>query len=525
MNVNLEDRLTDSLNQKAAQSDRVAAAPHESWQRASAHRHRRRTVRVLTSGISVMALLLSGVAVYALREHRREPVIANETFDPDFRLMPTWLPDGVPSDSLVRFDPEFFEPSAHTPARRRRQWARGDQSIVLEDGPRPSWVQGAPVNLNEAMNQMTGCEVCSLMWPVGDGWFWLYASRAVARDDLVAFANSLRVDGVRAEVPSAPLSLPLVFDKEEVVRFDEGPIWNLQSSTGISGRFSVFVNRLDSDFERFNHPGQPWADGKLVRVRSRDARLLDVTTRHFVTWHERGWAITVVSDTGDNAFRVAQSMSEVSVAVFNQLRSTDSSPPEVPRKPRSERETPTRQVLTPALAGLDATVRVAETETKAGCVQLVLVVGGQQEKLCVRISPDLVLWQGVRLVDGRDVLIVIGGPNVDALRLVTRESQLEPGEVVAKEVGATLTEVVSVESADERQYRWIGIAVVQVDGSATDVELFSNVVEESTISDIGDGQDAGSVADEQLDETFPEAVEPDPGDRLLTSLGRVPIVR
>jgi hypothetical protein len=228
---------------------------------------------------------------------------------------------------------------------------------------------------------------------------------------------------------------------------------------------------------------------------------------------------------GHERFRcqcVAQSMEDVPLEQFNILPSHESSQIEVPRQPRSERETPLRQVLTPSVAGFDITVRVAETETEAGCVRIALAVSGREEEVCVRISSEPVLWQGIRTVDGKRVLIVVGGPTVDALRLVDQNTQQRAEPITLGNAGATATEATSVETADERQYRWVGVAAREVTAASVGIELFANVIEEAP-GDDGVSQDAGSLTDEQLDASFPEAMEPDASGQLIVSIGQVPL--
>jgi hypothetical protein len=529
MTVDLEERLTESLTRRAELSDSVRGTPHESWQRASNHRRRQRTVRVLTSGLCVVALAASGFAVFALRGHRPVPPIAYETLDPAFRLHPNWLPEGVPRGSLVRSDTSVFGRQEESPATRRWQWARGTASVSLEVRPRPVAGAGAgsPISLNESLMLMNSEQTTSLNWSSTENSFSLRASRAVSQDDLAAFAKTLAVEDVRIAALDVPMSLPLVFEKEEVSRYGGDYFWHLGTSTGIMGRFNVSATRVQTEFEHLNHAGQPWSEGDLIEVRGRPARLVDETARHAVWWHERGWAIYVSSDTAENALRIAQSMQDAPLEQFNRLPSSYGRSAEVPRKPRSERESPVREIVSPSTAGLDVTVRVAETETELACVRVLISAGSRDEELCVQITADLVLWQGIRTVKGKRVLVVVGGPAVDAVRLVDRNAPRTLEQVKLGDTGAISMAATSVETANERQYRWLGVAAMEVNESSVGIELFTNVIEEARDADEIPAEEnlqaAGSLTDEQLDASFPEATEPDPGDQLIVSLGQVPL--
>jgi hypothetical protein len=515
----MEDRLAESLAQRAKIADRLPSPVAEGWSRAKVLRRQRRRLRAITSTVAVVAMLATAFGVYALRDRR--PVVrdvANQQFDPNFRLLPTWLPNEL---DVTRIVAEERTDSVAPPSQRRvRQWAKGSRSVTIQDGPAGSlWTDATLLPSRErALGSMENCRAgCSVFWGENGNVFHVSASGDIVEVEFVQFVRSLTIDGSQVVVGAHPFGLPVVYEGGDAFSFGRG--WHVQPIISLQASFALWAQPVDTEYGRLNHPGQPWMSGKLTSVRGVPARLSSVRSgdEFVLTWHERGWTLSLTSDSEANVRRIAEGLRSATGSEIAQLQRRNPNG-EVPVVPRTERESPTDEVV--SIADGSGSIRMGETATVDGCVRTVIVDGSKQEELCIPMNDQPVIWAQVRAVNGKRTLIVVGGPQADAIRIggtAANASEPQP----ARELGAQPMEGHVVENADELGYTWIGVSMVELpDLSASTFELFSQVVEESPIIDDGSGNDAGSVSDDQIDGSFPEGAAPDFGSQMLVSIGQ-----
>jgi hypothetical protein len=522
MSTQIEDRLAESLERRAQVSDRLPSPVAEGWSRAKVLRRQRRRLRAITSTVAVVAMLATGFGVYALWDRR--PVVrnvANQEFDPNFRLLPTWLPNELDVTRIVAA--ERMDSVAPPSQRRVRQWAKGSRSVTIQDGPAGSlWGDATLLPSRErSLASLEDClGGCSVFWGENKNVFQVSASGDIGEVEFVQFVRSLTITKSEVVVGSNPFALPVVYEGGDAFPFGSG--WHLRPIISLQVSFALWAQPVDTEYGRLNHPGQPWMSGKLTSVRGMPARLSSVRSgdEFVLNWHERGWNLSLTSDSEANVRRIAEGLRSATRSETAQLQRPNPNRV-VPVVPRTEREAPTNDVV--SIADGSVSIRMGETATTDGCVRTLIMEGLKKEELCIPMNDQPVIWSQVRVVNEKQILIVVGGPQADAFRIGgTAANAREPQP--ARELGAQPMEGHVVENADERGYTWIGVSMVELpDLSASTFELFSHVVEESPIIDDGSGNDAGSVSDDQIDGSFPEGAAPDFGSQMLMPIGQFSI--
>jgi hypothetical protein len=517
MTDQLEQRLVDSLSRRADVADGHKATVEQSWQRVGVLRRRRRKTRVVISMMCCLALLGAGTAAYSIRRSARpQPVAQRQKFDPDFRLLPKWLPSGLQREYLIAENQHLEQSQVKPTFGRVRQWAKNDKTAILYETQFSSQVALDGQSLEDAVRLLPDCPEeyeCGLAWVNSNTQFYVRTT-GISRRELFAIGETIQANGKSVEFEKPPLGMPLILDDQSGPTDPTESFWSVrhdidQSELSISAS-PVGVERLG--------PNETWSEGELTTVRGLPARITEKTDAQMmqfpwgsvsITFHEAGWSVTVSSSSVSHAKRIAESLERATPEEFDELKAVQ---PGVSDKSRSEREKPTNEVLS-AAAGSAGSVKIAETQTEAGCVNVLISGGASDENVCVQLTDGAVAWSGVRTLGGNRVLIVLTGSLGDGIRLTnTKTDGVDP--VAAKDVGAVSVRGAFVERPEEQGYGWIGAAMLEVRDSQTSFELFTNEVD--------DGSSA-VLTDEQTADSLPVSPDPDYGDQLVRPVGLFPI--
>jgi hypothetical protein len=510
VNQNLEDRLIHALQETADSATDRRGDVSATWQRTVRIRRRRKAIRIMTSTTAAVALLATGIGVFALRDHRPTRTVAAATFDPNFRLLPTWLPEDIPLDALMvesgnsptDLPPGFINEQhpAHV-----RQWAGGLQSVlIIEEYPSlpvASLLVSEPtVDLSRNIRCETSCNASGANSKLS---LSISANQAVTPEQFKAFVRSLTLNESTFSVPAPPFGLPLIFDRSlQNMFWFASDSWTVRTAPELSDVFGLSAGKSENELTALNGPEQSWSDGELIEVRGLPARLTSSNDVSFVVnWREHGWDLSVVSNSAENVKRIAEGLRVATDAEFD-LRKVASS--DFGKKYQYSLEAPSAEVFAKS-AEINGRIKIAKNETvSSGCTRMLITGGTTNEEICLHISEDPVLWSGVRAIGDKKVLIVASGSPADAAALVPPDSVPFVGPVKTSAVGAVEMQVAFVQGGG-RSY-WVGISRFVIDDTTTHFELFANAVNDETeINDEGEPKPTPS------------------GDQLLTSLGLFPI--
>jgi hypothetical protein len=517
MTDQLEQRLVESLTRRANALDSQKPSVEQSWQRVGTMRRRRHQARIVISMMCCLALLGACAAAYSIRRSgRSQPVAQRQKFDPDFRLLPKWLPSGLQREYLVAENQHLEQSQMKPTFGRVRQWAKNDKTAILYETKFSSQVALDGQSLEDAVLLLPHCpeeSQCGLAW-VNSNTQFNVRTTGISRRELFDIGETIQANGKSVEFEKPPLGMPLILDDQSGPTDPPVSFWSVrhdidQSELSISA-FPVGVERLG--------PDETWSEGELTTVRGLPARVTKRTDTQrmpfpwgsvSITFQEAGWSVTVSSSSVSHAKRITESLERATPEEFDALKAVQ---PGVSDKPRSEREKPTNEVMS-AATGSAGSIKIAETQTAAGCVNVLISGGASDENVCVQFTDGAVAWSGVRTLGGKRVLIVLTGPPGDGIRLTnTKTDGANP--VVAKDVGAVSTSGVFVERPEEQGYGWIGAAMLEVKDSQTSFELFTNEVD--------DGSSA-ALTHEQTADSLPVSPDPDYGDQLVRPVGLFPI--
>jgi hypothetical protein len=467
----LEDRLREILRgqaELAGQSDRRSESVLRRAQ--SVARGRRRPRRIAAAVLALGSCLVGFGVTRVVRsndaERSRTLVLSSENdFDPDFRLIPTWLPPDAPSpmyvetaSSAVRLDGSAIV------------WRSGRRQFVLIARMAEGETSSSSVQSGIDRARQRGDET-GVVWTVAlanGKHVQLLASGLPARG-LEPFLGRVTVDG---EGLLGPIDPPAPGFTE----YFKGPASALdptQAWTAVFVDYPAQIGAVRYDGAAADVIGGFAVTGKATTVRglpatasSFDPTTTPGSTAASISWAEKGWTVTVSAADEETARRIAENLA---------VGASD----EWTQRVRQSASGLGLEVSGTDFVGLmeegqqQITARVSRVANDTGCVPIAFKVGALNTDACVPTDGGSLLWSRMVQFDGGTVALLAVRHDVDAVVPVAGGATEKTSESVdTKSVDESVPTVMIVRVGD--RYEGLGLVAVplDLDGAQGLVDLF-----------------------------------------------------
>jgi hypothetical protein len=475
-----EQRLAADLADRADQPAR-SANTDEVWAGARRHNSRRKALRTFTASLAALTMLGTGIGIYAARDAR--PTVANDAYDPNFRLLPGWLPDGT---VVKRLHSPGVQVTPSPSQQRTRGWAKGDRSLLMYESTgniHPGQATSRDTAIKLAENSPPGRTVVS--WTDDNSSYSVSANEQVDRTAVIELVRSLSaVDGLLL-IPELPLGLPMQFDVRDFVASGESMAndwsWNAESS-----RFAIHLDASPDSDDRFNNffdPDRPWAEGVAVTVRGKPARLFADTNSRSYQWQENGWnfflgSFAVIPDNRpsvDTLLKVADGLRIGTTNDYLQIPLWGQGPFVTLETNKTTRP---EQVWLAPEENVHRGAKVADLIMAEGCVKVV-ITGADNPEVCIPIAAGdgPIRWIERRTIDGKKVIVLVTRVEPDAVRLSTATDPA-PAAGTMDQRGLVKLDFTAAEhpqvddKPSELPDEWMGIAILPDNGEDS-LDLYS----------------------------------------------------
>jgi hypothetical protein len=525
MNTDFDERFEQRV--KASLERTIATTPVSEtsdavWSRVQ-HEHRsRRNSRAAVSVLTVCALLVTLFGVYRTTDTRKQ-AIADSDPGERVRLVPTWTPDsislrlqdGTVADGSMSWTNVVF-------------WREGNRTIsvtVMSATNVSSTQEAALKGLEQQPKTFQFAR-----WAQGELNVQVIIRPPLPVREAQTIVRSMIIEPVSQSVSRA--SMPPGY--REVFRGEQSALQPLDSwylfpsaMTGPPSLIASGVKRSRMQQELFGNQESPGVTLiETIDLRGHKARLTSeplmtisasdgrpvgqVPEEQFgLRWSETGWDLTVGGSSREDVLRFARGLKDATDqewADFPRVRGTEA----VQGTP-SERQRASNVAVTIDTGTGEISVRAAELLTTEGCVNLVFIGIGADEKLCVKPTGTPILWSGVRNVDGQKVVLAVVDESVDSVMLVGPNVPVQTEIVSSLAIDDTVPSGTVIDLLENgSQSKWIGFVALPFRGdNPGQIEVFTNT-------------DSGTDSDTDTD-TEDYAENPGEYDMPLRSLGRFPV--
>jgi hypothetical protein len=505
MSTELEERLTTSL---ARSADEIRLTPNEAkgFAQAVRFRRKRRGGRTLIAGVAAIAMVGGGISTYKAATDD-PPVQVAVAESAELWLTPSWLPDGV----SVTLNDEL--PSSSQLGKSWSYiWARGNERLFISSfHPETGW-QELRTLADALAARRPGQSDGYLMWTEGSVNLSLSMPRGSSPEQTERVARSIKLDEEgKVVVPSVATNLPLIFGDSSELLKDQGA-WTMYDAKAEppvlirATRPSPKVKELQ--LRDRSTQGVPQTvrgkEGRLLTEPSPDAN----KTASVVSWDENGWQLSVSAPSKEVALRIAEGLRSVTEEEWDAFPRTG--PPTIRQRRRATTEAAAIEVGSGALVA-----KAGEVFTPEGCVNIQLLGTDREDKFCLPVTNDPVLWSGIRTIGGKSTVVAIVSLKVDAVTLnTTNQATTDIVSSLSIDDVTPIGVSVDVDEKGER-YKWIGFVAIPFDGPAPGYL-------EALFDTEFDREAPSAEVDLEADTPEPEDTDVD-HDALLKSLGVFPI--